>query len=140
MRHILEKALRLALPHLIYVLNASNGEQGLTALQQSAAANQPIHLILCDMHMPQLDGLDFLLRMKQLNLASNVPFLMITADTGDPRVSKSIDAAAVGFLSKPFTLQQVQERVLSLLNAVTNNKARNLDSSGPIVRESSAVT
>ncbi len=140
MRRILENALRLAVPNLTEVLHAANGEQGLTALHNSATANQPLSLILCDLHMPQLDGLDFMLRMQQLKLAQDVPLLMITADAGDPRVLQSVAAGARGILTKPFTLQQVQERVVSLLHAGANNKARNYVSSGPAYLESSPAT
>jgi two-component system chemotaxis response regulator CheY len=117
MRRILESALRLAVPHLTEVLNAANGVQGLEALTNSAAANQPLSLILCDLNMPHMDGLDFLLQRQQRNLAPGVPLLMMTADPGDPRLLHALSAGAQGFLTKPFTLQQIQARVVSLLRA-----------------------
>lgn len=118
MHRILESALRLALPHLTQVLHASNGVQGLAVLTNSAAANQPLSLILCDLNMPHMDGLDFLLQMQQRNLAPRGPFLMMTADPGDPRLLQALAAGAQGFLTKPFTLQQIQASVVSLPHAV----------------------
>jgi len=114
---ILESALRLAIPHLTQVLHVANGVQGLAALADSAAANQQLNLILCDLHMPRMDGLDFLLQMQLRNLAPGVPLLMMTADPGDPRLLQALAAGAQGFLAKPFTLQQIQARVVSLLRA-----------------------
>jgi two-component system chemotaxis response regulator CheY len=116
MRRILEKALRLAIPHLVEVLHASNGWEGLDALVSSASASHPLSLILCDLNMPHMDGFDFLLRKQQRNLAPGVPLLLITADACDPKVLRAVAAGAQGFLTKPFTLQQVQERVVSLLH------------------------
>jgi two-component system chemotaxis response regulator CheY len=115
MRRILESALRLAVPHLTEVLHAANGVEGLAALENSAAANQPLNLILCDLHMPVMDGIDFLLQKQQRNLAPGVPLLMMSADAGDPRLLQAVAAGAQGFLTKPFTLQQIQARVVALL-------------------------
>ena len=115
MGRILESALRLAIPHLTQVLHAANGVQGLAALTNSADANQPLSLILCDLHMPRMDGLNFLLQMQQRNLAPGVPLLMMTADPSNPRLLQAVAAGAQGFLTKPFTLQQIQARVISLL-------------------------
>ncbi len=120
MRRILEDALRLAVPHLTEVLHAANGLQGLAVLEGSAATNQPISLILCDLHMAGMDGLDFLLQMQQRSLAPGVPLLMMTADPGGPRLLQAIAAGAQGILAKPFTLRQIQERVVSLLCADGN--------------------
>jgi hypothetical protein len=41
-------------------------------------------------------------------------------------------AGALGLLSKPFNLEQIQEKALSLLDCVTKTKARNLDGCGPM--------
>jgi two-component system chemotaxis response regulator CheY len=124
MRRILESALRLAVPHLTEVLHAANGVQGLAALASSVAENQPLSLILCDLHMPRMDGLDFLLQMQQRNLAPGVPLLIITADPGDPRLLHALAAGAQGFLTKPFTLRQIQARVVSLLRADGKSETR----------------
>jgi two-component system chemotaxis response regulator CheY len=116
MRRILENALRLAIPNLVEVVHASNGWEGLDALQNSVAACQPLSLILCDLNMPHMNGLDFMLRKQQQNLAPAVPLLLITADACDPRVLQAVSAGAQGFLTKPFTLQQVQQSIVSLLH------------------------
>jgi two-component system chemotaxis response regulator CheY len=42
---------------------------------------------------------------------------MITADGADPQVLKAIAAGAQGYISKPFTLEQIQTRVASVLQA-----------------------
>jgi len=58
MRRILENALRHSGLDLAEVLHAANGMEGLAALEQSATENQPLDLILCDVHMPEMNGLD----------------------------------------------------------------------------------
>jgi two-component system chemotaxis response regulator CheY len=118
MRRILESALRLANLHLTEVLHAANGVEGLAALEESATENQPLNLILCDVHMPVMNGLDFLLEKQRRNLAPGVPVVMITADATDPQVLQAVAAGAQGYISKPFTLERIKTCVESLLPPV----------------------
>ena len=74
--------------------------------------------ILCDMHMPVLNGLDFLLEKQRRNLAPGVPVVMITADASDPQVLDAVAAGAQGTISKPFTLERIKTCVASLLPPV----------------------
>jgi two-component system, chemotaxis family, chemotaxis protein CheY len=114
MRMIVERMLRQAGVKLAEVLQAANGEEGLAALERNASA-KPLDLILCDVQMPVMNGLDFLLEKRHRNLAPGVPVVMITAAGADPHVLEAIDAGAQGYISKPFTLQQMQRSVVSLL-------------------------
>ena len=115
MRMIVERALRHAGLDLFEVLQAANGVEGLAALETAGASGAPLDLILSDVHMPVMDGLEFLLEKQRRNLAPGVPVVMITADSDDTHVSQAIAAGAQGFISKPFTIQQMQTRVAALL-------------------------
>lgn len=114
MRKIVEEALRHADLDLTDVLQAGNGEQGVAILAEAAVASQSFDLILCDVHMPVLDGLGFLHEVSRLNLAPGVPVVMITADADDPYLMSAIAAGAQGYIAKPFTLRQVQAALSSL--------------------------
>jgi len=114
-RKIIEGALRQADLHVDTVLHAGNGLEGLAVLEAAKAAGAAIDLILSDVHMPIMDGLAFLLERKQRNLAPDVPVVMITADGTDPSVARALAAGAQGYISKPFTLAEIQRRVTSLL-------------------------
>lgn len=116
-RKIVESALRHADPGPIEVLHAANGLEGLAALERSEADRQPLDLILSDVHMPKMDGLAFLLEKQRRNLAPGVPVLMITADSSDPQIVAAVAAGAQGYISKPFTIREIQARIASLLHA-----------------------
>jgi two-component system chemotaxis response regulator CheY len=118
MRRILESALRHSGLDLAEALHAANGMEGLAALENSAAEDLPLDLILCDVHMPVLNGLDFLLEKQRRNLAPGVPVVMITADASDPQVLDAVAAGAQGTISKPFTLERIKSCVASLLPPV----------------------
>ena len=114
MRRILESALRHSGLELAEALHAANGVEALAALESSATEDRPLDLILCDMHMPAMNGLDFLLEKQRRNLAPSVPLVMITADAGDRQALQAASSGVFGYITKPFTLKHIQTCVQSL--------------------------
>jgi two-component system chemotaxis response regulator CheY len=115
MRKVIERALRQAGLELTEVLQASNGEEALQTLRESHASSNPLALILSDINMPVMDGLQFLEIRQQENLAQGVPVVMITTEGNEAFVMRAIAAGAQGYICKPFTAEQVKVRVLPLL-------------------------
>ena len=76
-----------------------------------------VDLILSDINMPTMDGLEFLRQIRAQNLAQDVPVVMITTESSEEHVKQAIQAGARGYIRKPFTAEQVKERVLPLLRA-----------------------
>jgi two-component system chemotaxis response regulator CheY len=113
MRKVIERALSQAGLELTEVLQASNGEEGLQALRQSASA--PVSLIMSDINMPVMDGLQFVETLRKENLAVGVPVVMITTENNETFVLRAIAAGAQSYICKPFTAEQVKARVLPLL-------------------------
>jgi two-component system chemotaxis response regulator CheY len=112
MRKIVERALRQAGLDPLVVHEAGSGVEGLEVLKV-----QQVDLILSDINMPSMDGLEFLRQLRAQNLAPNVPVVMITTESSEEHVKQAILAGAQGYIRKPFTAEQVKERVLPLLNA-----------------------
>ena len=116
MRKVIERALRQAGLELSEVLQASNGEEALQTLRDNQGSDA-LALILSDINMPVMDGLQFLEARKQENLALGVPVVMITTEGNESFVLRAIAAGAQGYICKPFTAEQVKARVLPLLRA-----------------------
>lgn len=112
MRKIVERALRQAGLELTVVHEAGTGLEGLDVLK-----SKPVDLILSDINMPAMDGLEFLRQIRSQNLAPGVPVVMITTESSEEHVKQAILAGAKGYIRKPFTAEQVKERVLPLVNA-----------------------
>lgn len=112
MRKIVERALRQAGLDPLVVREAGNGTEGLEILK----AGQ-VDLILSDINMPSMDGLEFLRQIRTLDLAPGVPVVMITTESSEEHVKQAIQAGAQGYIRKPFTPEQVKERVLPLVSA-----------------------
>ena len=112
MRKIVERALRQAGLDPLVVHEAGSGTEGLDLLK-----DQQVDLILSDINMPSMDGLEFLRQIRAQNLAPGVPVVMITTESSEEHVKQAILAGAQGYIRKPFTAEQVKERVLPLLAA-----------------------
>lgn len=112
MRKIIERALRQAGIEQLEVHEAATGNEALTFL---AAAQ--VDLILSDINMPSMDGLELLRQLRARQVAPSVPVVMITTESSEQHVMQAIEAGAKGFLRKPFTVDEVKERVLRLLVA-----------------------
>jgi two-component system chemotaxis response regulator CheY len=112
MRKIVERALRQAGLDPMIVHEAGSGTEGLDLLKA-----KQVDLILSDINMPSMDGLEFLRQIKLQNLAPGVPVVMITTESSEEHVKQAIQAGAQGYIRKPFTAEQVKERVLPLVHA-----------------------
>jgi two-component system chemotaxis response regulator CheY len=115
MRKIVERALRQAGIDPLVVLEACNGAEGLEVLKA-----KQVDLILSDINMPAMDGLEFLRQIRTQQLASGVPVVMITTESSEEHVKAAIEAGAQGYIRKPFTAEQVKERVLPLVNKTSS--------------------
>ena len=112
MRKIIERSLRQAGVNLSVVYEAGSGTDALELLK-----TKDVDLILSDINMPSMDGLEFLRQIRAQNLAVGVPVVMITTESSEEHVKQAIQAGARGYIRKPFTAEQVKERVLPLVNA-----------------------
>lgn len=110
MRKIVERALRQAGLELTEVLEASNGAEALAQVEKGG-----LDMILSDINMPVMDGLEFLKNLAGVEAAKGVPVIMITTEGSEARVVEALSNGAKGYLRKPFTPEQVKERVTPLL-------------------------
>jgi two-component system chemotaxis response regulator CheY len=110
MRKIVERALRQAGLELGEVAEAGNGAEALAEIQKGVP-----DMILSDINMPVMDGLEFLKNLQSVESAKGVPVIMITTEGSEARVVEALSAGAKGYLRKPFTPEQVKERVAPLL-------------------------
>lgn len=111
MRKIVERSLQRADMNLVQVLEAGNGMEAIAALN-----GNKVDLILCDINMPVMDGLEFVKQLPSVENAKGVPVVMITTEGSEDHVVQALSAGARGYIRKPFTPDQVKDHVLPLLS------------------------
>lgn len=104
------------------VLEAKNGREALDLFISS----QP-DLVLLDMNMPVMGGLDACIRLKQLPGGNHVPVLMFTAYNEVNKVEQAFQAGASDFINKPINPEELRYRVNRLLYLRTLEMKREAD-------------
>lgn len=110
MRKIVTRSLRQAGLDFDTILEAGDGQAALDVL-----AGETVDIILSDINMPNMDGIEFL-RQKQANAKiKDIPVVMITTEAGADILDEAKSLGAAGSIKKPFTPDQIQETLGSLL-------------------------
>jgi two-component system chemotaxis response regulator CheY len=72
-------------------------------------------LILTDINMPLMDGLEFLEALAYVRSAQNTPVVVITKHTSEEGVLRAMEAGPWGYIRKPFTVEDLSETIEPLL-------------------------
>lgn len=101
--------------HRYEALSATNGEEAI----RLAVAHQP-DLILLDVMMPQMDGIEVCQRLRGHEHTSHIPVMLMTAY--DPLVGQveALKAGATDYITKPFAFEELDKRMRSLLSYEEN--------------------
>ena len=92
------------------IITASNGKEGVRL-----AVKYVPDLVICDVMMPVMDGLECCRRIKNEISTSHIPVLMLTACSMDEQRAQGYDSGADGYLSKPFNSTVLKARCASLI-------------------------
>lgn len=109
------------------VITAPNGKEGVMK-----AAKYVPDLIICDVMMPVMDGLECCRHIKNEVTTSHIPVLMLTACSMDEQRAQGYESGADGYLSKPFNIAVLKARCESLIN--NRKRIKELWLSSPVNR------
>lgn len=93
--------------------DVEEAEDGVAALAKMKS--QPFDLVICDIGMPIMSGIDLLKIVRIDATLRHVPMLMVTAEARKEDIVQAVQCGAAGYLVKPFTLAALQERVSKAL-------------------------
>ena len=110
MRKMIARCLKLAGVEIAELIEAGDGREALDAVRK-----HKLDLILSDINMPEMDGLQFLQGLKQIQSAKGTPVVMITTEGTESRVVEALSAGAQAYIRKPFTSEEVKERIMPLV-------------------------
>lgn len=92
------------------VIEAADGANALAKLDA-----RRVHLMVCDVNMPVMDGITFVKHVKQLPKHRFVPILMLTTEAGEDSRLEGQMAGAKAWLVKPFRPEQLLQAVAKLI-------------------------
>ncbi len=95
----------------IETVQASNGFEALKALPM-----QSFDLVLTDINMPEINGLEIVHFIKNNQTYRNIPLVIISTERGQADIQKGLALGAQKYITKPFDPEQVKKTVKELLN------------------------
>jgi two-component system chemotaxis response regulator CheY len=95
------------------VVEAGDGVEALKVLEARS-----VGLILSDFNMPNMDGIQLLTSMRTRPEWRTIPVIMITTEGSQEKVMEAVQLGARGYVRKPFTADQIKEKITSCLAAV----------------------
>ncbi len=93
-------------------LEAEDGREGLKVLEQE---NGAVDLILLDWEMPNMNGYEFLKKIKEDKTYRTIPVLMLTTVSQKEKMIEAIRAGAKQYITKPFTSETLLTKIIQSL-------------------------
>jgi two-component system chemotaxis response regulator CheY len=92
------------------VHEASDGQEAIKIVE-----NNEVSLILSDINMPNVDGLELLTQLRNTPKWKELSVVMITTEGSQAKVLEAVQLGAKGYVRKPFTAEQIKEKVVACL-------------------------
>ena len=92
------------------VHEASDGQEAMKIVE-----NNDVSLILSDINMPNVDGLELLTKLRNTPKWNQLSVVMITTEGSQAKVLEAVQLGAKGYVRKPFTAEQIKEKVMACL-------------------------
>ena len=102
------------------VIPASNGAIAWQILQEKQTK---IHLVVSDIMMPEMDGLELVKKAKENKNLSTIPFMMLTALAGERDKLAALTIGVDDYLTKPFSVPELLARINNMLVNASMRKA-----------------
>lgn len=107
----IQESLKEILQNDYLILQALNGEEGL----KTASENFP-DLIISDVMMPVMDGIEFVKNLKLNTFTSHIPIIILTARTTVKNTMEGFETGADDYIAKPYDEELLKSRIKNLLN------------------------
>jgi signal transduction histidine kinase len=106
------KYLKSELSNGFHILEAVDGAQAVEKAQQFLP-----DVIVCDMMMPEKDGLQVCRELRELTSTRSIPILLLTARADEETKLAALSAGANDFITKPFSMTELRVRIKNLVDA-----------------------
>lgn len=88
------------------IVEAPDGAKAMEAITQGG-----LDLVLLDIHMPNMDGMNCLQAIKKIPSMESLPVIIISSDTNSSQIKKAQELGAHAFIQKPFRIEGLKEAI-----------------------------
>ncbi len=105
-RKILQRTIHQAGFAVGNFFEAGDGVEALESLK-----THPVKVVLTDVNMPNMDGLELLKQLKSNEEWKELPVFVVSTEGGESKVVEAVRLGAAGYIRKPFTADQIKSRL-----------------------------
>jgi two-component system chemotaxis response regulator CheY len=109
-RAIIKKIIKVSGFDVAEFLDACDGREALSIM----AANQ-VDLVLTDINMPNMNGLDLIARIKENERLASVPVVVVSTEGSEKKMAEAMALGAVGYVKKPFVPEEIKQTLNKIL-------------------------
>jgi two-component system chemotaxis response regulator CheY len=111
MRRIIKRTVRMSGLSFDETLEVGSGEEGFNTLSERA-----VDVVLCDVNMQGMSGTEMVRKVRaELPKCARTKIIMVTTESSAAFISEALSCGADGYIGKPFTPEQFQEKLAPLL-------------------------
>lgn len=109
-RAIIKKIIKVSGFDVAEFLDACDGREALSIM----AAHQ-VDLVLTDINMPNMNGLDLIARIKENEHLTSVPVVVVSTEGSEKKMAEAMALGAVGYVKKPFVPEEIKQTLNKIL-------------------------
>ncbi len=127
-RQVIKKVIRQVEIEIDAFLMAGDGQEALKILGE-----QDVDLVLSDINMPGMDGIQMLMQLRQMEDKETLPVIMVSTEGSEERINEAMELGASGYVLKPFTPERLVEQLkpLGLMSEPSERERGDVDLSDP---------
>lgn len=111
MRKIIMRTVRMSELEFETIEEAGNGAEALEKLGVS-----PVDIVLCDINMPEMTGPEMVRKAREMASCDSTKIVMVSTESAQETIDSVMADGANGFITKPFTPENFQEKLLPFMN------------------------
>ncbi len=121
-RSMMKRTVRMIDLDVGEIYEAANGIEALARLSEHEVA-----VMLVDINMPTMSGIQLLTRMKQNDKLKDIPIVIASTEGSQKRIDQLHELGVAGYIRKPFQPEQLREVLIPLLGVTQNAGSENID-------------
>ena len=117
MRSVIKKVITISGFKMSLCMEAGNGREALERLQGNW-----VDVIISDINMPEMGGLELLQALSQDALYQNIPVIIVSTEGSSERMKEALDRGAKGFIKKPFLPEDIRSVLHKVIGVGTDGE------------------
>ncbi len=110
MRAVIKKIIKVSGFNVGECWEAADGKEAMKVL-----TNEWVDLVLTDINMPNMNGMELITEMKKDQLQRSIPVVMVTTEGAEERVQEAMKIGASGYIKKPFLPEEIKRTLSSIM-------------------------